>query len=103
MKSFRRWSRDRRNPDRDGNTYSQARYEAHRDGIKIVDRRAKNLMGYALGAGCVANDIGEIESYYIARIMYFSPDHRTWFDYDEKFSAPTKKEVREKATEYINK
>ena len=80
MKSFRRWSRDRRNQSRDGNLYSMARYDAHKEGIKIVDK--KNLEGYTLDT-CYALRDGQVEVCVRASLVSYSDLSSTWIKYAE--------------------
>lgn len=80
MKSFRRWSRDRRNQSRNGNLYSIARYDAHKDGIKIIDK--KNLDGYVLDT-CYGLFDGQIKVCARASLVSFSDLSLTWLKYDE--------------------
>ena len=80
MKSFRRWSRNRHNPSRDGNLYSIARYDAHKEGIKIIDK--KNLEGYTLDT-CYGLHNGQIEVYARASLVSYSDLSSTWIKYAE--------------------
>lgn len=80
MKSFRRWSRDRRNQSRDGNLYSIARYDAHKNGIKIIDK--KNLEGYTLDS-CYGLDDGQIKVCVRASLVSYSDLSSTWIKYAE--------------------
>lgn len=80
MKSFRRWSRDRRNQLRDGNLYSIARYDAHKEGIKIVDK--KNLEGYTLDT-CYGLCDGQIKECVRASLVSYSDLSSTWLKYEE--------------------
>ena len=80
MKSFRRWSRDRRNQSRDGNLYSIARYDAHKAGIKIIDK--KNLEGYSLDT-CYALRDGQVEVCVRASLVSYSDLSLAWFKYEE--------------------